>query len=95
MMARAGLVPMLLFGLASLLALRIPYVVSAVWRLAVGPVDSDTYVAWAPIEGAIGDALMLSVLAALLAAGVDRMLRPVNLPAPQGNPAAPTTATPA
>jgi uncharacterized membrane protein YdfJ with MMPL/SSD domain len=38
--------------LASLLALRVPYLVSVVWRALVGPVDSDTYVAWAPIEGA-------------------------------------------
>jgi hypothetical protein len=95
LMVRAGLVPMLLFGLASLLALRVPYLVSFVWRAAVGPVDSDTYVAWAPIEGAIGDALMLTVLAALLAAGVDRMLREVSPSAPQGSPVLPTTAAPA
>ena len=94
LMARAGLVPMLLFALASLLALRVPYLVSAVWRLIVGPVDSDTYVAWAPIEVAVGNALMLTALAVLLAAGVNRMLRPVNPGAPQGNPAAPTTAEP-
>ena len=95
LMARAGLVPMLLFGLASLVALRVPYFVSVVWRAVIGPVDSDTYVAWAPIEGAIEDALMLTVLAVLLAAGVDRMLRTVNPTAPQDNPAAPTTASPA
>lgn len=95
LMARAGLVPMLLFGLAALLALRVPYLISAIWRLVVGPVDSDTYVAWAPIEGAIANAVMLTVLAALLAAGVDRMLRHVNSPAPQGNPALPTTSEPA
>ncbi|MGV9803144.1 hypothetical protein ACWDTP_34325 [Mycobacterium sp. NPDC003449] len=94
MMIRAGLVPMLLFGLASLLALRVPYLVSFVWRAVVGPVDSDTFVAWAPVEGAIEDALMLTVLAALLAAGVDRMLRPVSSAAPQDNPVPPTTAVP-
>ena len=85
---------MLLFGLACLLALRVPYFVSLVWRAVVGPVDSDTYVAWAPIEGAIENALMLTVLAVLLAAGVDRMLRPVSSAAPQDNPVAPTTAAP-
>jgi hypothetical protein len=96
MMVRAGLIPMLLFGLAALLALRVPYFVSALWRLVVGPVESDTYVAWAPIEGAFEDALMLMVLAALLAAGVDRMLsREINSAEPQDNPAAPTTAAPA
>ena len=94
MMARAGLVPMLLFALASLLALRVAYFVSFVWRAVVGPVDSTTYVAWAPIEGAIGDALMLAVLAALLAAGVDRMMGEVSPAAPQDNPVAPTTASP-
>ncbi|MED5814776.1 hypothetical protein VST63_20645 [Mycolicibacterium sp. 050232] len=95
LMARAGLVPMLLFGLAALLALRVPYLVSAVWRLVVGPVPGDTYVAWAPIEGAIADAVMMTVLAALLAAGVDRMLSRVNPVAPQGSPDLPTTAEPA
>jgi hypothetical protein len=94
LMVSAGLVPMLLFSLASLLALRVPYLFSVVWRAVVGPVDSDTYVAWAPIEGAIGDALMLTVLAVLLAAAVDRMLSGVSSAAPQGNPAAPTTAAP-
>jgi hypothetical protein len=95
LMIRAGLVPMLVFALAALLALRVPWLVSAVWRATVGPVDSDTYVAWAPIEGAIEDALMLTVLTVLLAAGVDRMLRQVNSAAPQGSPVAPTTAAPA
>jgi hypothetical protein len=95
LMARAGLVPMLVFSLASLLALRVPYFVSVVWRAVVGPVDSDTYVAWAPIEAAIGNALMLTVLAVLLAAAVDRMLAGVNSGPPQGSPAAPTTAAPA
>jgi hypothetical protein len=94
LMARAGLAPMLLFGLACLLAMRVPYLVSAVWRVVVGPVDSDTYVAWAPIERALGDALMLTVLAVLLAVGVERMLRSVKAVEPQGNPVSPTTATP-
>jgi hypothetical protein len=92
LMARAGLVPMLLFGLATLLALRVPYLVSVVWRAIVGPVDSNTYVAWAPIEGAIQDALMLTVLAVLIAAAIDRILGEVNPASPQGSPAAPTTA---
>jgi hypothetical protein len=94
LMARAGLVPMLVFALATLLALRVPYLVSVVWRAAVGPVDSDTYVAWAPIEGAIEGALMLTLLAVLLAAAVDRMLSAVSAAAPRGSPAAPTTAAP-
>lgn len=93
-MVRAGLVPMLVFGLATLLALRVPYVFSALWRLVAGPVQSDTYVAWAPIEGAIGDALMLTVLAVLLAAGVDRILGQVNSARLQDNPVPPTTTAP-
>ena len=95
MMAKAGLVPMLLFALATLLALRVPYLVSMVWRAVVGPVESDTYVAWAPIEGALQGALMLTVLAVLLAAAVDRMLGGLNSTSPQDNPVAPTTAAPA
>jgi len=42
---------MLVFALAALLALRVPWLVSAVWRVVVGPVDSDTYVAWAAYRG--------------------------------------------
>jgi hypothetical protein len=94
MMARAGLVPMLLFALATLLAMRVPYLVSVVWRALVGPVDSDTYVAWAPIEGAIEGALMLTLLAVLLAGAVNRMLTAANSASPQGSPVAPTTAAP-
>lgn len=74
LMARAGLVPMLLFGLAFLVALRIPYLVSVVWRAVVGPVPSNTFVAFAPIESALGTALSVVVLATLLAAATDRML---------------------
>lgn len=74
LMARAGLAPMLLLGLAFLLALRVPYLVGVVWRAVVGQVDSTTDVAWSAIEGAIQGALMLTVLAVLLAAAVDRML---------------------
>ena len=94
MMARAGLVPMLLFGVATALAMRAPYVISTVWRSLTGPVDSDTYVAWAPIEAAVENAVMLVLLAVLLAAAVDWMLRTVNPTAPQRDLAAPTTATP-
>jgi hypothetical protein len=94
MMARAGLVPMLVFGLATMLAMRAPYLIGAGWRIVVGPVDSDTYVLWAPIEGAIENAAMLVLMAVLLAAAVDRVLGAVSSPAPQGDPVLPTTSGP-
>ena len=78
MMARAGLLPMLLFSLAFLLALRVPQLVGLAWRAVVGPVPADTFVAFSPIEEALGQALSLVVLAALLGAAVDRMLLPAS-----------------
>lgn len=78
LMARAGLLPMLLFALAFLVALRVPALVSLIWRHVVGPIPSHTFVAFSPIEDAVGQAVSLVVLAVLLGAAVDRMLLPTS-----------------
>lgn len=100
MLARAGLVPMLLFCLAYLVALRIPYLFSLAVRRVIGPVDTDTWLAFSPIENAVGLALSMVVLSVLLAAAIDRMLEPAARAAVSpgspgsGAPAAPTTTAP-
>ncbi|MFT4286284.1 hypothetical protein [Nocardioides sp.] len=76
LLGRAGLLPMLIFALAFLLALRAPYAVSWVWRLISGPEPTATFLAFSPIEVAVGEALQWVVLAALLAAAVDRLMLP-------------------
>ena len=71
LLAGAGLVPMLLFGLVFLVALRVPLLVSWVWRLVAGPTGTDTWLAFVPWETALGQALSLVVLVPLLAAAVE------------------------
>lgn len=98
MLARAGLVPMLLFCLTYLIALRIPYLFALAVRRVVGPVDTTTWLAFAPIESAIGLALSMVMISVLLAAAIDRMVQPLlspPTPSPSRTPASPTTSAPA
>lgn len=67
----AGLVPMLLFGLVFLVALRIPWLVALAGRQLVGPVDTWDWLAFAPWESAIGLSLSMALVAPLLAAAVE------------------------
>lgn len=62
LLARAGLVPMLLFCLAYLIALRIPFLFGLAVRRIVGPVDTTTWLAWSPVEGAFGLGLSMVVI---------------------------------
>jgi hypothetical protein len=71
LLATTGLVPMLVFGLCFLVALQVPWLVSHVVRLVVGPVRTDTFLAFAPWEGALGLSLSMVVVAPLLAAAVE------------------------
>lgn len=95
LLARAGLVPMLLFCLAYLVALRVPPLFAWLVRTVTGPVDGQAWLAFAPIESAIGTALSMVTISVLLAAATDRVLltRPAA-PAEPGSPVSPTTAAP-
>lgn len=96
MLARAGLVPMLLFCLTYLIALRIPYLFALLIRRVFGPVDTTTWLAFAPIESAVGLALSMVTISVLLAAAIDRMVQPMlSAVPPAGTPASPTTSAPA
>lgn len=96
MLAKAGLVPMLLFCLAYLLALRIPFLFSLLIRQLMGPVDTNHWLAFAPIENAFGLAVSMVVISVLLAAAIDRMLDPMLSRSEDSDaPASPTTSAPA
>ena len=97
LLARAGLVPMLLFCLAYLVALRIPYLFSLLVRLVAGPTDTNTWLAFSPIENAFGLAVSMVVLSVLLAAAINRMLAATLTGGGSSadSAAAPTTAPPA
>jgi len=76
MMATAGLLPMLTFCLAFLLVLRIPWLVAQLLRLAIGPVETTTWLAFSPMEKSVGLAVTMVLAAALLAAAIDWLLGP-------------------
>jgi hypothetical protein len=90
MMATAGLLPMLTFCLAFLLVIRIPWIVGQLLRLAIGPVQTDTWLAFSPMEKAVGLAVTMVLTAALLAAAIDWLLGPKlgSSPADDPRPAA-------
>lgn len=71
LLAAAGLLPMLAFGLVFLLAIRLPVLVSQAVRFVVGPTDTNTWLAFAPMEDGLGLALSMAITAPLLAAAVD------------------------
>ncbi|HSX69238.1 hypothetical protein [Nocardioides sp.] len=75
MLGSAGLAPMLLFGVTFLIVLRLPGLVSRLWRAVTGPVDTWTWLAFAPIESALGLAVSLMLAVPLLAAAVSWLTR--------------------
>lgn len=90
LMATAGLLPMLTFALVFLLVLRIPWLLRQLIRWLVGPMKTDTWLAFSPMESAMGLALTMVLAAALLAAAIDWLLGPraVREAAPAQPPAA-------
>lgn len=86
MMATAGLLPMLTFCLAFLLVIRIPWLVGQLIRLAIGPQQTDNWLAISPMEKSIGLAVTMVLAAALLAAAIDWLLGPQLVTARKGDP---------
>lgn len=82
-LAVAGLGPMLVFGLAFLVALRLEDLLVLGVRALTGPQPLDTWLAFSPHVETVTRAVGLTVTAALLAAAVDRVLAatPVEDPA--------------
>lgn len=94
MLGAAGLAPMLFFGVAFLVVLRAPGLVSRLWREIAGPTETSTWLAFAPIEGAVGLAASLVLTMPLLAAAVEWLVRPTAAGTP-GTSESRTSATPA
>lgn len=69
-----GLGPMLVFCLGYLVVMRAPYAVGWLVRTVTGPVPSDTWLAFSPMEAAAGLALSLALAAPLVAATVARLV---------------------
>ena len=91
---------MLTFCLAFLLVIRIPWALGEVLRLAIGPVNTDTWLAFAPMEAALGLAVTMVLAASLLAAAIDWLLGPSldvtpEPDEPSADPTAEPTADPA
>ncbi|XVX18596.1 hypothetical protein ACQP1U_09490 [Actinomycetota bacterium] len=74
LLAVAGLGPMLLFCLVFLLARQVEYAAQELMRLAVGPQDANTALAFAPHRNMIARGFYTVVLVALLGAAIDRIL---------------------
>ena len=78
--ARAGLAPMLLFCLVFVLAKQAEVGTAWVLRELIGPQDPDVMVVVAPYLALIRRAVYTVLMVSLLAAAVDRMLRPDSEP---------------
>lgn len=86
-MAVAGLGPMLVFALAFLVATRVEEGVLLLGRAVLGPQDVRTWLAFVPMLEGLATAIGLTLTIALLAAGVDRVVRGQG--APRGDDEAP------
>jgi uncharacterized membrane protein YkvA (DUF1232 family) len=87
-LAVAGLGPMLVFALAFLVATRVEEGVLLLGRVVAGPQEFRTWLAFSPMLDGVATAVGLTLTVALLAAGVDRVLRRQTLLAPPEAPAA-------
>ena len=71
-LAGLGLLPMLALCLLLFVVVRVPVLASYAVRQAIGPVDTQSWLAFAPVEGALTMALSLALIAPILAATVAR-----------------------
>lgn len=74
LLSTAGLLPMLVFGLVFLVAIRIPLLISQLLREVIGPVRTETWLAFNPMEAGLGFALSMALTAPLLAAAINWLL---------------------
>lgn len=70
LIVHGGLGPMLVFCLSYLVIMRVPQGIGWLVRAVTGPVESNTWLAFSPMESAAGLALALALAAALIAATV-------------------------
>jgi hypothetical protein len=81
LLASAGLAPMLAFCIAFLVVLKAELLVGFAVRHVIGPIDTDTWLAFSPMEGVLSQALEMALIAALLTAALDWLLASRPTPA--------------
>lgn len=74
LIGRGGLAPIVLFVLAYLLAMRATAGVGWLVRTVVGPVETNTWVAFSVMEASAGLVIALALAAVLIAASVDALV---------------------
>jgi hypothetical protein len=74
LLASAGLAPMLAFCLAFLIVLKFELVVGFALRHAIGPIDTNTWLAFSPMEAVLSQATEMMLIAVLLTAALDWLL---------------------
>lgn len=74
MIVHGGLGPMLVFCLGYLVIMRVPYAVGWLVRAVTGPVETNAWIAFSPLEAGAGLALSLALAAALIAATVEALV---------------------
>jgi hypothetical protein len=80
MLTRGGFGAALLFCLAFVIATRLPALVPLASRAILGPMEYDSFIALAPYERSLGLALTSVVIAALLAAATEWLIRANETP---------------
>jgi hypothetical protein len=74
LLASAGLAPMLAFCLTFLLVLKLELLIGFVVRHVLGPVDTDTWLAFSPMQAVVSQAVEMTLIAVLLSAALDWLL---------------------
>ncbi|MEU4384366.1 hypothetical protein [Promicromonospora sp. NPDC023805] len=74
MIVEGGLGPMLVFCLGYLVIMRVPFALGWLVRAVTGPVETDTWIAFSPLEAGAGLALSLALAAALIASTVEALV---------------------
>ena len=74
LLASAGLAPMLAFCIGFLVVLKLELLAGFVIRHLVGPLDTDTWLAFSPMEGVVTQAVEMVLIAVMLSAALDWLL---------------------
>jgi hypothetical protein len=74
LLASAGLAPMLAFCLAFLLVLKAELLIGFVLRHVIGPIDTNTWLAFSPMENVLSQAVEMVLISVLLTAALDWLL---------------------
>jgi hypothetical protein len=74
LLASAGLAPMLAFCIGFLVVLKLELLAGFVIRHLLGPLDTDIWLAFSPMEGVVTQAVEMVLIAVMLSAALDWLL---------------------